>query len=921
MANELKTAEMLNSKVASDKQENVQSQNNPSNRDVNGVSDKNALTRVNDNKTVLDKKPTANGDIKPPSSLPELKKEKSALKTPTRKISPKSPEIGSANSLADKKIPMNKVQVGAAPSPNLKVVRSKIGSLENYTHKPGGGRVKIENRKLEWKVQPRIEAKNDKYVPTGGDKKITQVKLQWSAKSKIGSLENATHKPGGGDKKIESVKLDFKDKAKPKVGSKDNIKHVPGGGTVKKTTDVVDAKSTTSNIEDQKLDIKAQSKVGSLDNVKHRPGGGDKKIFDDKEYLKQTGLTNESSKANSVTTSGSQAPEDPQICSRDSQSQQKENQTAAPDAIICKKPDRKLDKDQVKPKNEPKSPKSDKKSQPSTPKQSLSAESKPTSSHPEKVTPAKSSTKVHEEKIDQKSKPNSTMPEVKPELTKIPSKDKIKTDFKSKVPTAQPKELVKIPSKENFKEEIKQIPAIQVKQNLDSVSKSDGKKLPDMSISRSENLNENKPKLSKDEIRNENNNKIEITAVDKKPSDVQVPKSASENKSISTTKPPVEVIVFKKQNSKSQIEPKLNISDTGKKEEKKESSIQDLKLDNVENKPNISYSKVKDDQVKPKDPIDSNKSSTGRSANIEDPKIDSINPNLKSSIENDTNKSKDQSKLSTNVPKENITDKNSNNKDESKLAKVNEQIETPKNSNLDQSKLSTNAPNPKESSDSNNENKSTKINEQIKTPNNLNPDQSKLPTNAPKENIENKLTKTNEQIKTSNNLSTDQSKLPTNAPKESNDSSNENKLTKTNEQSKTPNQPSSKLDDDKSKLPKPDTNQKDNVIQDLKPNSIKPPPEINTTSETFSPISKTAVETKPADSMSRTTAESKISNIPVQDEKPPLPNQTVHQSQILATNEKTEPSEKKNSESSSNSSTTSQNQQVPSIPSSTSGSK
>ena len=59
-------------------------------------------------------------------------------------------------------------------------------------------------------------------------------------------------------------------------------------------------------IEDQKLDIKAQSKVGSLDNVKHRPGGGDKKIFDDKEYLKQTALTNESSKANSVTTSGSQ---------------------------------------------------------------------------------------------------------------------------------------------------------------------------------------------------------------------------------------------------------------------------------------------------------------------------------------------------------------------------------------------------------------------------------------------------------------------------------------------------------------------------------------------------------------------------------------------------------------------------------------
>ena len=62
---------------------------------------------------------------------------------------------------------------------------------------------------------------------------IQQVKLNWNAKSKIGSLENATHKPGGGDKKIESLKLDFKDKAKPKVGSKDNLKHVPGGGQVK----------------------------------------------------------------------------------------------------------------------------------------------------------------------------------------------------------------------------------------------------------------------------------------------------------------------------------------------------------------------------------------------------------------------------------------------------------------------------------------------------------------------------------------------------------------------------------------------------------------------------------------------------------------------------------------------------------------
>lgn len=62
---------------------------------------------------------------------------------------------------------------------------------------------------------------------------IESKKLAWNAKSKIGSLENATHKAGGGEKKIETVKLDFKAKASSKVGSKDNMKHTPGGGAVK----------------------------------------------------------------------------------------------------------------------------------------------------------------------------------------------------------------------------------------------------------------------------------------------------------------------------------------------------------------------------------------------------------------------------------------------------------------------------------------------------------------------------------------------------------------------------------------------------------------------------------------------------------------------------------------------------------------
>lgn len=219
------------------------------------------------------------GSLNSPSKIPELSRPTSA--TPSSKGQGKTTRSGSRSRILKtpesplepvKKVPMNKIQVGNAPSPNLKQVRSKIGSLDNAAHKPGGGNIKIETKKLEFKVTPRIEAKNDKYIPKGGEKKITHTKLQWNAKSKIGSLENASHKPGGGDKKIESIKTEFKDKAKPKVGSKDNVKYVPGGGDVK--------------IQTQKLDIKASSKIGSLDNVKHKPGGGDKKIFDDKDYLK-----------------------------------------------------------------------------------------------------------------------------------------------------------------------------------------------------------------------------------------------------------------------------------------------------------------------------------------------------------------------------------------------------------------------------------------------------------------------------------------------------------------------------------------------------------------------------------------------------------------------------------------------------------
>ena len=73
---------------------------------------------------------------------------------------------------------MNKIQVGAAPSPNLKQVRSKIGSLENATHKPGGGNVKIESKKMDIKSGSRIQSTNENYISKASEKKVIFVPFE-----------------------------------------------------------------------------------------------------------------------------------------------------------------------------------------------------------------------------------------------------------------------------------------------------------------------------------------------------------------------------------------------------------------------------------------------------------------------------------------------------------------------------------------------------------------------------------------------------------------------------------------------------------------------------------------------------------------------------------------------------------------------
>ncbi|XP_039151241.1 microtubule-associated protein tau isoform X22 [Drosophila simulans] len=116
--------------------------------------------------TSTSSKPDKSGTSRPPSATPSNKSAPKSRSASKNRLLLKTPEPEPV-----KKVPMNKVQVGHAPSPNLKAVRSKIGSLDNATYKPGGGHVKIESKKIDIKAAPRIEAKNDKYMPKGGEKK------------------------------------------------------------------------------------------------------------------------------------------------------------------------------------------------------------------------------------------------------------------------------------------------------------------------------------------------------------------------------------------------------------------------------------------------------------------------------------------------------------------------------------------------------------------------------------------------------------------------------------------------------------------------------------------------------------------------------------------------------------------------------
>uniref|UniRef100_A0A8C5YTE0 Microtubule-associated protein n=1 Tax=Marmota marmota marmota TaxID=9994 RepID=A0A8C5YTE0_MARMA len=114
----------------------------------------------------------------------------------------KKPTLAKPSSSAPR---LNRLATNAS-IPDLKNVRSKVGSTENIKHQPGGGRAKIE-KKTEAVATTR--------------------KPEPNAVTKASSPIASVQKPPAGKVQIQNKKVDIS-KVSSKCGSKANIKHKPG---------------------------------------------------------------------------------------------------------------------------------------------------------------------------------------------------------------------------------------------------------------------------------------------------------------------------------------------------------------------------------------------------------------------------------------------------------------------------------------------------------------------------------------------------------------------------------------------------------------------------------------------------------------------------------------------------------------------
>uniref|UniRef100_A0A3P9JSF8 Microtubule associated protein 4 like n=1 Tax=Oryzias latipes TaxID=8090 RepID=A0A3P9JSF8_ORYLA len=192
-------------------------------------------TAANKNGSSVTNKNAANKNDKTESRTGEAKKPKTTARPrPASTAAPATP-ADSTNGEAShrrrvitkppvpKQTPLEKKPAGPrpprtprpinAPTPDLKNVRSKIGSIDNIKYQPGGGKVS----------STPINKTSESSTPTAKARvQILNRKVDVSkVTSKCGSKDNIKYKPGGGDVKIESHKSNIK--AKSKIGSLDNM--------------------------------------------------------------------------------------------------------------------------------------------------------------------------------------------------------------------------------------------------------------------------------------------------------------------------------------------------------------------------------------------------------------------------------------------------------------------------------------------------------------------------------------------------------------------------------------------------------------------------------------------------------------------------------------------------------------------------
>ncbi|OCT73773.1 microtubule-associated protein 4 isoform X10 [Xenopus laevis] len=206
------------------------------------------------------------------STAVEAKKLPSARTAPLSK--PSAAPLSKTSTAPLSKTTAAPKQPRPATVPDLKNIRSKIGSTDNIKHQPGGG------KQVDKKPVPISTAR--KPVPPAVPKTATAAKST--------DTKETAQKQSNGKVQIVSKKLNYSH-VQSKCGSKDNIKHVPGGGNVTNAAKPATGgtrpqasgahKPASANVQilNKKIEMsKVSSKCGTKPSMKHKPGAAEANI-------------------------------------------------------------------------------------------------------------------------------------------------------------------------------------------------------------------------------------------------------------------------------------------------------------------------------------------------------------------------------------------------------------------------------------------------------------------------------------------------------------------------------------------------------------------------------------------------------------------------------------------------------------------